>query len=165
MHSSASANKTTSSFRPLDTTMSLRPERLLCPACARKSSTASAPVLACTEADKIDFFSCRDCGGAWFHEKDLDAVLRATGARDWPRPEPVASATPGQVITETDWSCPCCAGSLVEVHDRRGSGATVRRCLICYGGWMDHADLVVAAEASRDVLTRLGSLIRTLLPK
>ncbi|HYG77420.1 MAG TPA: hypothetical protein VEK08_20605 [Planctomycetota bacterium] len=162
MNSPASVNKTTTTFRALDTTTTLRPTRLLCPSCARKAP--DAPVLACTEADKIDFFSCHGCGGAWFHEKDMDAVLRATGARDWPRP-PASEAKPGQVITESGWACPCCAGTLVGVRDRRGSGATVRRCLVCYGGWMEHEDLVVAADASRGVLTRLGQMIRTLLPQ
>lgn len=162
MSHAATVNKTTSSFRPLDTTTTLRPARMFCPHCKRSGS--AEVVLACLTADKIDFLHCSACGGAWFHEKDMDAVLRATAALDWPAPRPrPESGAEKAAPTDTLWSCPCCAGKLVSVHDRRGSGATVRRCLVCYGGWMDHADLVIAAEASKDVLSRLGQMVRSLL--
>jgi len=158
----ATVNKTTTTFRPLDTTTTLRPARMFCPNCKRAGS--SEVVLACLTADKIDFLHCSACGGAWFHEKDMDAVLRATAALDWPAPRPRADDGSEKVAPADNlWSCPCCAGKLVNVHDRRGSGATVRRCLVCYGGWMDHADLVIAAEASKDVLSRLGQMVRSIL--
>ena len=161
MSHAATVNKTTTSFRPLDSTTALRPARMFCPACKRASNTEV--VLACLTADKIDFLHCSSCGGAWFHEKDMDAVLRATAALDWPEPKPRADKSEKAAPADNLWSCPCCAGKLVSVHDRRGSGATVRRCLVCYGGFMERSDLVIAAEASKDVLSRLGQMVRSLL--
>jgi len=55
-------------------------------------------------------------------------------------------------------ACPCCGGALVGVHDRRGSGASVKRCLVCYGGWLNYSDLTLAAEASHNFLWRLRNM-------
>ncbi|HEY3321640.1 MAG TPA: zf-TFIIB domain-containing protein [Planctomycetota bacterium] len=147
-----------SNFRAFDTTTTLRPAHMRCPACNSKSNPIY--ILEPTQSDNIDFFHCGNCGGAWFHEKDMDAALRATGASQWPAPKakPEASAP----VLPAEWSCPCCGGRLVTIHDRRGSGATVRRCLVCYGGWMEYADLVHASEAYKDMLERLGKAVRGL---
>jgi hypothetical protein len=34
----------------------------------------------------------------------------------------------------------------------------VRRCLVCYGSWMDYADIQAAAEASKNLLSRLKNM-------
>ncbi len=152
---------TADSFRAFDSTTALRPSRLLCPACKNRETT---PVpLELIQAGEVEFYRCRCCAGAWFHEKDMDAALRATGRRDWPAPgEPKVDKAAAPVVIQVDWACPCCAGRLVAIHDRHGSGAIVRRCLVCYGGWMDHQDLCRASDASKHVLERLGQAVRGL---
>jgi hypothetical protein len=162
MSHSATVPNTTTAFRPLDSTSVLRPTRLLCPDCKRSGSES---VLACLQVAKIEFHHCRGCGGAWFYEKVMDEALRATGEHEWPEPVPAPAAIEKQspdVKVEHPWACPCCGGNLVGVNDRRGSGATVHRCLVCYGGFIEHNDLLLAAEASVGMLARLGSAIRTI---
>jgi Zn-finger nucleic acid-binding protein len=138
----------------------LRPSRLICPACRRNGGDVALMVV---PSAKIEFHHCRGCGGAWFYEKDMDAALRATCEHEWPVPDtaPAPSAAASN-IPELNWMCPCCSGNLVAVKDRRGSGATVHRCLVCYGGWIDHDDVLKAAEASAGVLSKIGAMLRTM---
>ena len=164
--------KTTSSFRPLDTTTSLRPERLLCPSCARTSD--APPVLAGVSTEAVEFYCCRVCGGVWSHEKDMDLTLRAAGSAEWPQlaDEPVTEAAASRKnmaadtpVTSRDWSCPCCNGKLVSVRDRRGSGVSVQRCLVCYGSWLEKEDLRAAVLAAGGMFSRIGKAVRTMLGK
>ena len=146
---------TTSAFRPLDTTTALRPTRMDCPNCARNGA-AKVPLSAET-ALKVDFHHCSECGGVWFYEKDADLALRAAGSRTWPLPR-AAQAPPTEF--NPGWTCPCCAGTLVQIQDRRRTGASMRRCLVCYGGWIDHSDLLRLTEASAHLFSRFGRIIR-----
>jgi hypothetical protein len=150
--------KTTTAFGPLDTTSILRPARYECPDCRRRGGEAS--ILERCPSGKFDFFRCRLCAGVWFHEKCVDDALKAAGLNTWTPPK---GKLP-EPLPDSVWACPCCKGTLVNVHDRRGSGATVRRCLICYGGWIEYPDLLKACDASADVLSRVGRFVRNLLP-
>ena len=164
-HSTVASNTTTTAFRPLDSTTAMRPARLVCPSCLRSDRTE---VLAPMPAGKIEFHRCSGCGGVWFYEKDLDLALRATAECEWPAPSESSEKTERAlqaIPIEKLWACPCCGGTLVAIRDRRGSGASVRRCLVCYGGWMGHEDVLKAADASTGVLSRIGCMIRTLLTR
>lgn len=154
-------SRTTTAFRPLDTTTALRPARLLCPACARNDHHES--VLESELVDGTEFHRCKTCAGVWFHVKDLDTALRAASKGDWPQPraELTAEASDDPNI---DWSCPCCGGRLIDVKDRHGSGVAVHRCLICYGGWIEYPDLQRAEERMGGMLARLGRAVRAVLP-
>lgn len=158
MSDTGTLSNTTSAFRALDTTRALRPAQVCCPNCAR-SNTKS--VLIVETLERIDFHHCTQCGGAWFYEKDADLAMRAAGARTWPAPQKaeVRSSTPAPL---NNWTCPCCGGTLVQIQDRRGTGASVHRCLICYGGWMDHADLQRVTVASSHFWARFGRMVRNL---
>ncbi len=147
-------SNTTSAFRPMNTTTALRPARLQCPKCCGSKDQASSLVLCMI--DNVEFHHCVSCGGAWFYEKDSDVAMRAAGSQTWPEPR----QTPDADAASTTWECPCCAGSLVAIHDRRGSGATVRRCLVCYGGWMEHDDLKCVTFASSRLMARVSRMIR-----
>lgn len=155
-------SRTTTAFRALDTTTALRPARLLCPACARTAGKES--VLECAMVEKTEFHHCRECGGAWFHVKDLDAALKAASRGEWPQPKAEAGdAADG----EAQWSCPCCGGRLIDVKDRHGSGVAVHRCLVCYGGWIEYPDLQRAEERMGGLLShlsRVGRAVRKVLP-
>ena len=155
--SSATLANTTTAFGPLDTTTTLRPAHLKCPDCARTSKTPGGLVI--STVSKLDFHHCRDCGGAWFQDKGVDDALRAACSGQWPAPSAIRDAA----APDTEWACPCCHGLLVAVNDCRGSGARVHRCLVCYGGWIEHTDLLKAADGSPDVLSRLGRFVRRLL--
>jgi Zn-finger nucleic acid-binding protein len=157
MSEPATLSNTTSAFRPLDTTTALRPARLQCPQCSRMSAGKS--MLVPCVIDRIEFHHCVNCGGAWFYEKDSDVAMNAAGSQTWPEPRQVPDTSKVRVETNS-WKCPCCAGSLVQIRDRRGSGASVRRCLVCYGGWMDHDDLKCVTAASSHLMARVGRLIR-----
>jgi len=148
---------TTSAFRPLDTTRALRPARIQCPNCA---SSKDAPILSSRDSLNVEFHHCAECGGAWFYEKDCDLALRAAGACAWPEPKNTAGDQAACSEHTIDWTCPCCSGTLVQIQDRRGSGASIRRCLICYGGWMDHADLKRVAASEAHMFSRVGRIIR-----
>jgi Zn-finger nucleic acid-binding protein len=164
--------RTTSSFRPLDTTTTLRPPRLFCPSCTARGEER---VLANATAGGIEFERCAGCGGTWFFLRDLDRVLAAAGESDWP--EPSAQAAPFSVPTqgtsaegapdtekqsEAPLACPCCAGRLVDVRDRHGAGIVIQRCLVCYGGWIDYRALQRAGETLGGFSARLGRLGRLL---
>src|SRR4051812_7064005 len=151
------SSNTTTAFGPLDTTSALRPARLVCPDCSRHSP-ATAALQTCS-VGKMEFHHCPDCGGAWFQDKGVDDALCAAGERSWPPPVAVKDAA----TVEADWACPCCQGRLVAINDCRGSGATVRRCLVCYGGWIEHGDLLKASESSTDMLSKVGRFVRHLL--
>jgi Zn-finger nucleic acid-binding protein len=153
----ATFTTTTTAFGPLDTTTALRPARLVCPECSRYAPVTEA--LKSFSVGKMDFHHCPDCGGAWFQDKGVDEALRAAGERPWPGPTTVKGVVPA----EAEWLCPCCQGRLVAINDRRGSGAQVRRCLVCYGGWIEHADLLKACETSTDMLSKVGRFVRHLL--
>jgi len=154
-------SRTTTAFRPFDTTTALRPARLLCPACARNDHHES--VLECSMVDGTEFHRCKTCAGVWFHVKDLDTALNAASKGDWPQPraELTAEASDDPNI---DWSCPCCGGRLIDVKDRHGSGVAVHRCLVCYGGWIEFPDLQRAEERMGGMLARLGRAVRAVLP-
>ncbi len=158
MSHTAVAN-TTTAFGALDTTSALRPLRFHCPNCRRHGG--EAPVLASRAAGKLDFHHCAQCAGAWFQNCSVDEALRAAGSGHWP----AAAVAPSPAETASDWKCPCCQGALVNVHDHRGSGAVVHRCLVCYGGWIEFPDLVKAADGSPDVLSRVGRFVRKLIPR
>lgn len=149
-------NTTTTAFKPLDTTSTLRPAHLHCPQCQR--SAKRQVELQLWKTDQTDFFHCGDCGGAWFQDKEVDVALRATASIEWPEPKNPAESSGNREVSE--WACPCCQGTLVSVRDRRGSGASVRRCLVCYGGWIDCDDIKLAAEASTGLLSYVGKFIR-----
>jgi len=149
-------SNTTTAFRPMDTTATLRPVKLPCPRC--QQAGRSSPPLAVAYAGKIEFHRCQPCGGAWFYEKDADAALRAAGSAPWPHPSAKIDAATVDATHMTELACPCCGGALVAVRDRHGSGACVRRCLVCYGSWMDYADIQAAAEASKNLLSRLKNM-------
>jgi len=155
--SMATFSKTTTAFGPLDTTTSLRPARLACPDCARRFNPPGN--LAMNTVSKVDFHHCQECGGAWFQDKGVEEALRAAGSGQWPAPSAIRDAAPPEV----EWACPCCQGLLVSINDCRGSGARVRRCLVCYGGWIEHGDLLKAIDGSPDVLSRVGRFVRRLL--
>lgn len=155
MSDTATLSTTTSAFRPLDSTTALRPARLECPQCMRTGNAAS--LLNVCVIGKTEFHHCTACGGAWFYEKDCDVAMRAAGSQPWP--EPAKPASTEKLIS--GWTCPCCAGALVEIRDRRGSGASVRRCLVCYGGWLEHDDLKCVTAASSHMLAKVGRLIRS----
>ncbi|HYF47828.1 MAG TPA: hypothetical protein VEJ63_00365 [Planctomycetota bacterium] len=157
MSSPATLANTTTAFGPLDTTSTLRPARLQCPDCARYSKAPGA--LTISSVGKVDFYHCADCGGAWFQDKGVDDALYAASYGQWPAPV----ALRGEILGEAKWACPCCQGLLVAVNDCRGSGARVRRCLVCYGGFIEHADLMKTVERSPDMLSRVGRFVRRLL--
>jgi hypothetical protein len=159
MGNTAMVAKTTTAFGPLDTTSILRPARYTCPDCRRRGGELS--VLEHCQADKFDFFRCGRCAGVWFQEKCVDDALQAVSYGTWPAP----TQLPGEVLPEAIWACPCCQGTLVSVLDRRGSGASVRRCLICYGGWIEYPDLMKVCESNGDVLSRVGRFVRKLIPR
>ena len=154
MSEPATLSNTTSAFRPLTTTTALRPARLQCPQCSIASDKSS--LIPCM-IDGVEFHHCVGCGGAWFYEKDSDVAMRAAGSQTWPEPRQLSDL---KSVAAHAWECPCCAGSLVEIRDRRGSGATVRRCLVCYGGWMDHDDLKCVTAASSHLMARFSRMIR-----
>jgi Zn-finger nucleic acid-binding protein len=157
MSETATLSNTTSAFRPLDSTTALRPARLHCPQCVRLGNDAAT--LDVCVIGKVEFHHCVACGGAWFYEKDCDVALRAAGSQTWPEPSKLPDSA--AKIHSSGWTCPCCAGALVEIRDRRGSGASVRRCLVCYGGWLDHNDLKCVTAASSHMLAKMGRLIRS----
>jgi Zn-finger nucleic acid-binding protein len=159
-----SFTRTTSAFRPLDTTTALRPARLLCPSCQRDENRES--VLESAVAYKTEFHRCSHCAGAWFNEKDLDLALKAISHGEWPAPKTARGETgESGEPQEKSWGCPCCGGQLIAVHDRHGAGVEVHRCLVCYGGWIDYSNLVRAGETFGGVLSRLGRVVRGVLPK
>ena len=158
MSETGTLTNTTSAFRALDTTRALRPAHVHCPNCIRNGAKSTLLV---QTLERIDFHHCSQCGGAWFYEKDADLALRAAGARAWPPPQLSAAVSSGAAPLQA-WTCPCCGGALIEIQDRRGTGAAVRRCLICYGGWMDHSDLQRVTVASSHLMARFGRLIRNL---
>lgn len=156
-----SFTRTTSAFRPLDTTTALRPARLLCPSCQRDEKRES--VLENALVDKTEFHRCPHCAGVWFNEKDLDLALNAISQGEWPAPKATRNE-PGEA-QEKHCGCPCCGGQLIAIHDRHGAGVGVHRCLVCYGGWIEYPDLVRAGETFGGVLSRLGRVVRGVLPK
>jgi Zn-finger nucleic acid-binding protein len=153
---------TTTAFRPLDTTSTLRPARLHCPDCGRRASEPET--LEVCSAGRTELHRCRMCGGVWFQDKELDVALRAISNNRWaePQAESTASNSAGVNGENADWKCPCCGGTLVAIRPRSGYGVTIRRCLVCYGGWIEYAE-VQKAESSYGVLARLGHSIRSLL--
>ena len=150
------SGNTTTAFGPLDTTSVLRPASFACPGCMRGGTNSKLIHVA---VGGVDFYHCVQCGGAWFQDKGVDDALRACGERSWPAPV----GLPEVGAVEADWACPCCRGRLVAILDRSGSGASVHRCLVCYGGWIEHADLLKATEGSRDMLSRVGRFVRNLI--
>ena len=157
MSSSTAATPARTAFRAWDTTSVLRPAKLACPDCRRRSEQTSW-LEPCRVGD-VEFHHCRACGGAWFYEKDLEAALRATGARAWPARTAIPAARDGSA-----WSCPCCGGALVNVRDRRREGVAVRRCLVCYGSWIEQPALERAAALSSSIFSRLGFALRGMWP-
>jgi Zn-finger nucleic acid-binding protein len=164
-----SFTRTTSAFRALDTTTALRPARLLCPSCQRDENRES--VLESAMSGETEFHRCRHCAGVWFNVKDLDLALNAASHGEWPAPKIApagadASKAPVQDSKdEKNWNCPCCGGQLIGIHDRHGAGVGVRRCLVCYGGWIEYPDLLRVGESFGGVLSRLGRAVRGVLPK
>jgi Zn-finger nucleic acid-binding protein len=156
-HSTAAAPRAATS-RAWDTTSALRPPKPVCPDCHRRSD--QPPALELCRVDGVDFHRCRVCGGTWFYEKDLELALSATGARTWPAPGTVPAARDGAA-----WVCPCCGGALVQVRDRHREGVAVRRCLVCYGSWLEHAALQRAAALSSDWFARIRRTFRRLWPR
>lgn len=153
--------RTTSAFRALDTTTALRPARLLCPSCQREENRES--VLESAIADETEFHRCRHCAGVWFNVKDLDLALNAASHGEWPAPK--AAPNSKETTDDKNWNCPCCGGRLIGIHDRHGAGVGVHRCLVCYGGWIEYPDLLRAGETFGGVLSRLGRVVRGVLPK
>jgi Zn-finger nucleic acid-binding protein len=172
MSQTCASHNTTAAFSRLDTTSALRPLKLTCPACRR--SRAEAPALESCAVGKVDLHRCRTCGGVWFQDKCVDEALEAIGGRSWPGPEVVPApplslplikgekteASPNPI---QDWLCPCCGGALVMVLDPRGRRITIRRCLVCYGGWIEHKELLRAPSPPDGMLARIGRLFMNLL--
>ena len=69
-------------------------------------------------------------------------------------PRPAVAAKP---------RCPSCGGDLVTVKAHGLKGATALTCLVCFGRWLDGADL--AKTRGRGLGGLLRSLLRALLPK
>ena len=179
MNETRTVKTETDAFRPLDTTSILRPAKLLCPDCGRRPASGEC-VLENISLGKGGFYHCKACGGAWFLDLGVDDALLAAGKHAWPEPEskeileslrkgdaadaPEASiAAPAVGAADGAWNCPCCRGNLVTVHDRRGCGAIVRRCLVCYGGWIEYAGLRRAMEATGGLLSSMGRFMSGLL--
>jgi len=59
--------------------------------------------------------------------------------------------------------CPGCGGDLVAVKAHGLRGAAALTCLVCFGRWVDGADL--ARTRGRGLGGLLRSLLRALLPK
>jgi len=85
----------------------------------------------------------------------MDEALSAAGEQSWSAPN--SPLIPG---AEHVWSCPCCQGNLVSIHDRRGSGAVIRRCLVCYGGWLQQEELAKLSHFSDGIFAQLGRSVR-----
>jgi Zn-finger nucleic acid-binding protein len=108
--------------------------------------------------DKVDFHCCQECGGAWFQDRSVDEALSAAREDSWTMATPVPSAK----TSAAELACPCCQGRLVAINDSQGSGAKVQRCLVCYGGWIQHSELIKSRNSSRDVLSQVGRFVRRL---
>lgn len=172
MSPTCASNNTTTAFSRFDTTSALRPLKLVCPACRR--GDANAPALESCAIGKIELYRCRACGGVWFQDKCVDEALEAISSRTWPGPEALPEDSSlllpkkgeiqkGSAVPIQDWLCPCCGGALVMVLDPRGRRTTIRRCLVCYGGWIEHKELARVPARPVGMLARIGRLFMNLL--
>jgi len=85
----------------------------------------------------------------------IEAVMPRLGELAPEKGAEVPPATPGGEKLK----CPECGGDLVAVRSGEVRGAALRTCLVCFGRWVDGAELVRLRGGG--LLARLLSVFRT----
>ncbi len=81
---------------------------------------------------------CSSCRGAWVPFASIEAVMPRLGEL-----APAKDEAPAPADAAADkLKCPECGGDLVAVRHAEVRGASVRTCLVCFGRWIDGAELV-----------------------
>jgi Zn-finger nucleic acid-binding protein len=79
---------------------------------------------------------CGGCRGVWVRFASIEAVMPRL--RDLaPGPQVVVAPCAG----DAKLNCPECGGDLVAVKSGEFGGVAVRTCLVCFGRWVDGAEL------------------------
>ena len=98
--------------------------------------------------------TCPSCQGAWVPFASLESVM--------PRLAELAPQEASRSEAEIDagekLKCPECGGDLVSVRSNEVRGAAVRTCLVCFGRWIDGAEL--AKLHRRGLFGRLFDVFR-----
>ena len=101
-------------------------QRMICPRCP-----SSLHALDTAEGETVDY--CGECGGTWYDEGELEAVL---GLSRLVRLRRVAVApTPGP-------RCPRCPSMMNEVSYPKRDPVRIDICRECFGTWLDKAELM-----------------------
>jgi Zn-finger nucleic acid-binding protein len=80
---------------------------------------------------------CPTCEGAWVPFASLESVMPRLAEL---APQEVRDSG-DELDTAEKLKCPECGGDLVSVRSNEVRGAAVRTCLVCFGRWIDGAEL------------------------
>jgi Zn-finger nucleic acid-binding protein len=99
--------------------------------------------------------TCPACKGAWVPFASIEVVMPRLAELAPRSAEGLAAA--GDPAAKL--KCPECGGDLVTVKSGEARGGAVRTCLVCFGRWIDGAEL--ARFRRRGLLGRLLDIFRS----
>lgn len=101
-----------------------------CPKCETQT-------LVSTSVRETDVDQCKSCGGIWFDERELGAILQqsATALR------PLRSGREQEAFNLKDGHCPRDNEPLMRVYSAQNSTIVVDACPKCRGIWLDGGEL------------------------
>ncbi len=106
-----------------------------CPKCQKES-------LKWVDEDGVELDYCPKCGGIWFDENELDAVLGKHKKVSFNKVKNDSTAMTTDYQTAM---CPVCQVVMKKVPEKNSAGIMLDQCPQCNGIWLDGESFIVYA--------------------